>query len=115
METSVDDEKRVFDGARLEREAQDSAPFCSFSLSQPRGPVLGCIAAAPCPVFVPQTAAQCQTAGEWVREMAEMCALCALCALGFLLEEFFGFRGLFFRQLAVFESAIGCVFVEYGP
>jgi len=34
-----------------------------------------------------------------VREMAKKCALCAL---GFLLGGFFGFGGLFFRQLYVF-------------
>ena len=30
-----------------------------------------------------------------------MAQMCALCALGFLLKEFFGSGGLFFRQLGV--------------
>src|SRR2546429_9600970 len=41
--------------------------------------------------FVPETS-----------RLGEMAQMCALCALGFLPKEFFGFGGLFFRQLGVF-------------
>src|SRR5258708_915969 len=34
--------------------------------------------------------------------VGEMAQMCALCALGFLLEKFFGFGGLFFGRVGVF-------------